>query len=313
MSQGRSIFWVGTAFKYSLIFILAYSYFFLGSELEIFPKTFFVDLSLDPRAVFYEGYVRYNLNNISSLFFLVPFYLHYYLLRLNQSKSELIDFLIIIFSFVLCILTGRKGLILVVILTPVLISLVELFYDTKLSVIEIFKKNTYISIFIFIIIFISIISFFKIDNLIEYIISGFDFRGTDNVDAMVRGEQFTALIDGWINGNFIIGAGNGSNVDYIRSEEQPWAYELSYVYMLFSVGVFGMLFYISWFITGLFLLKNEILNHKTKDSMVMPIITGIIGLLIGNISNPYIMKFDYLWIIFLPFFLAGSLKFQKNQ
>ena len=107
--------------------------------------------------------------------------------------------------------------------------------------------------------------------------------------------------------------GNGANIDMIRSDKFIWAYELTYVYLLFSTGIAGVLFYFSWFLWGLIRIKKELKNTSKVTSYIAPIVTGIFGIALASASNPYFTKFDYLWIIMLPHLIAGGLRYQKVE
>jgi O-antigen ligase len=105
---------------------------------------------------------------------------------------------------------------------------------------------------------------------------------------------------GWSNSP-LIGQGLGASADsVVRSEEQPWAYELSYVALLFQVGLLGFIIYSSavlWiFYAGLKIVRLR----PDAAQIILPLLAGLAGLLLVNITNPYLFKFDYLWTIFLP-------------
>jgi O-antigen ligase len=98
-----------------------------------------------------------------------------------------------------------------------------------------------------------------------------------------------------------IGQGLGASASSVtRSEEQPWAYELSYVALLFQTGLLGVIIYSSavlWiFYKGIRLVRVR----PDAGQVILPLLAGLAGFLLANATNPYLSKFDYLWTIFLP-------------
>ncbi|MFT6349723.1 MAG: hypothetical protein ACJAYB_002758 [Psychromonas sp.] len=85
---------------------------------------------------------------------------------------------------------------------------------------------------------------------------GFDFESGEN--SSERTLHFFALINGWPDSSILFGAGNGSTVDVVRSTKMAWAYELTYVYLLFSTGLVGFIFYVGWFGYGLLRVRQTL-------------------------------------------------------
>lgn len=87
---------------------------------------------------------------------------------------------------------------------------------------------------------------------------------------------------------------------YIRSVEQPWAYELFYVALLYQTGMLCFIIYmfaIMWiFWYSLRIIKSDVY----MGLYLIPILVGVICFLIANATNLYLAKYDYMWIIFLP-------------
>ena len=122
------------------------------------------------------------------------------------------------------------------------------------------------------------------------------------------GERFKQAASLW--GKFsespVVGHGFGSTVDVVRSHETPWAYELSYLALLMNVGLVGFLIYstaVLWVA-----LKGIQLSRKNTEfaKLFVPLITALSAFLIMNATNPYLGKFDYLWVIFLPVALINA-------
>jgi hypothetical protein len=132
--------------------------------------------------------------------------------------------------------------------------------------------------------------------VLDVLMGKFDFQ--NNPSGILRKEQFFALLGGFVQHPFL-GAGHGAGVAYVRSENS-WAYELSYVALLYQVGVLGFIAYSSGVIwiywTGI-----RIIREGGKLGLYMiPIMVGMTCFLIANATNQYLIKFDFMWIIFLP-------------
>ncbi len=80
----------------------------------------------------------------------------------------------------------------------------------------------------------------------------------------------------------------------------PWAYELTYVALLFQTGVIGFFFYsvgVIWiFVMGLRMAAS---SHRLADQM-LAVLVGLACFLVANATNPYLAKYDLMWVIFLP-------------
>jgi hypothetical protein len=54
--------------------------------------------------------------------------------------------------------------------------------------------------------------------------------------------QYKSLIEGWLKSP-LIGSGVGAVASYVRSDEQPWSYELYFISILFQQGIIGFFMY----------------------------------------------------------------------
>lgn len=97
------------------------------------------------------------------------------------------------------------------------------------------------------------------------------------------------------------GYGHGSGVSsVIRDTDAPWAYELSYVALLYQVGVVGFSVYALSLVWLYFRCLQIVRRHPIEAGLLLPMLIGLTGFLIANATNPYLLKFDYLWTLFLP-------------
>jgi hypothetical protein len=267
------------------------------------PDALYIPLDMGQAIGFYKGFTEYNLYNISSLIFLVPFMLAIVLTWPKNQKpfgiSKIFIWVGLILGLLLVLLSGRRALILVSLLSPVIILILSRFLPRQHGN----KSGRLLTIlglvFFLLVIVFSLNLIFEINlyAVKEMFIQGFNFEL--DINALPRAEQFVALMEGWKEYP-LLGAGHGAGVDYIRSVSQPWAYELSYVALLYQTGMIGFLLYgicICWILwRGIKLIK---IGGFLGNSMLL-ILTGTICFLIANFTNPYLGKFDYMWVLFLP-------------
>ena len=77
-------------------------------------------------------------------------------------------------------------------------------------------------------------------------------------------------------------------------------YELSYVALLFHTGIVGFAIYAAAVI-WIYRMGLRIIRSGDRIGLYMvPALVGTTCFLIANATNPYLEKFDYIWVIFLP-------------
>jgi hypothetical protein len=117
---------------------------------------------------------------------------------------------------------------------------------------------------------------------------------------MSRRDQFFALVNGWLQ-HPLFGSGHGASVrDVIRSAEMPWAYELTYLALLYHTGIVGVFAYSA----GLFwtLLKSRQIARTgwSQAPYLMATLVGTTCFVLANSTNAYLEKYDSIWVLFLP-------------
>jgi hypothetical protein len=154
-----------------------------------------------------------------------------------------------------------------------------------------FKNFIYFNIIIFILFNLLLtFNFFEID--LNIIWDRFVDAITSTGDSEVRGEQIVYFID-HIESKPFFGYGIGSYMkNYLRSYEFKTAYEITYLYYLFSFGIIGLSIVISYY----FLLFKR--SYKiciiSNDRKLYAILLGTLTLLIASFTNPYwLSSFDY--------------------
>ncbi|WP_144020033.1 O-antigen ligase family protein [Persephonella hydrogeniphila] len=296
---------INKVFIFSSFLIPAYGLYYLLGNARVIPSNLFVNVfpeDIMQGIGLYEGYIEVSIPNFSSLFFLGPFILTNFLIERNKKKKFLYGILLL-FITIIVLLSGRRTLLLIFALSFLIVFIFILNIKDrylKKQLMVNYIKNIALGIIFIVISYFLIARFYDIDLsvIVENLEKALSFGSSTDPSTIARYEQFFALIDGFSE-NPLFGQGFGAVASVIRSEEQPWAYELFYVALLFHAGIIGffvyalLTFWIIW--QGIKILKNYI-NIK----YMLPYLTGTISFLLASASNPYLTKFDYMWIIFIP-------------
>jgi hypothetical protein len=246
-----------------------------------------------------DAFLKFTLPNITSIIFLLPFFISA-LLFSKTPKAKVYVAPVVLLLIAVGAMSGRRGLILSTILGPAIA-----FMFTRRHSRELNKKTVnwrwglstpLVVIAISLCIYLSV-SFVGKDYYINQVISIFDF--TSNASNLVRVDQFRSLMRGIVEAP-VFGSGAGAAADYIRTYKTPWAYELTYVSFVFQYGLLGFLIYASGI---LYLIRRLILSSKQKgrSSFEFYFLSGFIGFMLANATNPYLNSFDCMWIIFIPY------------
>ncbi len=220
---------------------------------------------------FNTGYLHIINSQLSYLIFLIP------VVFFKNFKFKLNDYKFILFLFLLifCFLTGRRILML-----PFIFILLNNF-----------KKFFYFTIIISLLFyFLLSFNFFEIDLIIIW--DRFVDAITSSGDSEVRGEQMVYFIE-HIKSKPFFGYGIGSYMEnYLRSYEFKTAYEITYLYYLFTFGIFGLSIVLSYYF--ILFKKSYLLCKISNDRKLYGILLGTFTLLIASFTNPYwLSSFDY--------------------
>lgn len=265
------------------------------------PDTFYIPIDQGQAIGFYEGYIEYRLYNISSLLFLVPFFIAALLTSARGVAISISHFWLwvaLILGLMLSLLSGRRVLQLIVVIAPIITLFFCIFLPQTIKRVnrkQIMRAFAVMTVAVLgLVICLQSIYGFSLLAVVERVFSRID------ESLLIRKEQFSSLLAAWAESP-LLGAGLGASVpSVLRSKEMPWAYELSYVALLFHTGLLGFLAYaaaVAWiFWMGLRMIRSG----GRMGLYMLPILVGTTCFLIGNATNPYLGKFDYMWVIFLP-------------
>ena len=119
----------------------------------------------------------------------------------------------------------------------------------------------------------------------------------------LRTEQVFALLEG-IMDTYGLGAGHGIGVDYLRSTEFPWRYEVIPLATLYRVGVIGTCVYAAIFVVyGLNFTRHLRAGSLREEDVFMA--GGFVCAFLGIFTNPYIESFIFQWMYLLPILSLG--------
>ncbi|HHV75500.1 MAG TPA: hypothetical protein GXX41_12875 [Thermoanaerobacterium sp.] len=286
------------------IAICIYSFSYIFYAIGWLPSYLYIPINLGQAIGFYSGYIEYNLYNISSLIFLVPFFIAALITWPKNIKMPVSRFWLwigFLLGVSLVFLSGRRALILVTVLSPIITLFFRFFSSHKIKLAN--RKvvvKTFVTTFILVLVILFFLNYvygINISVLVDIFFEGFDFQRSPS--ALARKTQFFALLDGWSQ-HPLLGAGHGAGVAYKRSIEQPWAYELFYIALLYQTGIIGFIIYISAVIWIFWYSIHIIKSNLFLSFLIIPVLVGMVCFLIANATNPYLGKYDYLWVIFLP-------------
>lgn len=292
-------------FLYALIAIEAFLYYIYLNYIGVLPNSILLNLPLGQSINNNFGYINFFVPSMTSLFFLLPFFISFLLVKKNDKKNIILLLTLILLGVVISLITGRRTLIALVGASPI-ISLVLMKISTKKTISTKFIRVIAIMAIIIVvsIIFLKTVNMgLRINNLETQLISEGD---------AIRSVQFISLIEGWKKAP-IFGSGLGVNTEVIRSVTVPGAYELTYIARLFQTGIVGVslyLFQIFWIFKNLirFSRKNE-----NSFELIIPLLTGFSSLLLADITNPYLGSFDGMWIILYALSVVNRFLIKEKQ
>ncbi|WP_270089162.1 hypothetical protein [Sphingobacterium sp. SYP-B4668] len=232
-----------------------------------------------------EGFIHIINSPLTYYLFLIPIIFNQGK-QLNFRNWKLYLFLsLLIFS----VLTGRR-----ILLVPfILVILINFKYYVR-----------YISLFLVALMFI--IPKQKFENFeFEKVVSRFRDAARSSGDSEVRSEQGTYFTK-YILDRPLAGYGMGAYMpDYLRNNEFKTAYENSFHYLIFCVGVPIAFILICMYLYLLY--RNWKL--EVDNSLNVGICLGILSVLLASFTNPYwLSSFDYT----VPFGVLITLAFKRT-
>jgi hypothetical protein len=245
-----------------------------------------------------DDYVLFTLPTVSSLLFLAPWLCIYAICGNDYRKTSS---LLLLLAITALMLSGRRVFLLALAAGCIAAFLAYRPLEptgrnrtwvrvTALSIITALFVTTAFAL--------DVLNF---ELLRERMLSIFDFDGGES--NLVRLHQAYALMEE-ISTRPAFGSGLGAVASYVRSDQQPWAYELSYLALIFQFGIVGFLIYAC----GVMFLLVQLARFGSRAEIprsdrvgAVCFLAGVTAFLLANATNPYLAKFDYMWVIFVPF------------
>jgi O-antigen ligase len=267
-------------------------------------------------SVFWEGgFTKISSTNLVTVFCVYVLTLAILLLPKPIRKTIYPKSAFVIFAMVMCavllFLSGRRAFWLIGMLSLVIIILIYHFSGLQMN----FKRYfIYLAIVLFISVFLFSYLAFDNDRFLQEFSSIFVFDDPSAESNLLRKEQYEALMQGW-SISPIWGSGLGSVAPgSIRDPIAPWNYELSYIALLFQTGIVGVIIYTCSILWIVFKSIQLVRKNKENAAILLPLVCTLVSFLLVNATNPYLAKFDYLWVIFLPVgIINGILVMQEKN
>lgn len=261
-----------------------------------------------------ENYLLFTHPSVSSLLFFIPFIM---VLAFLREKNYLHLFVLFLLMLILIIMTGRRAFFVSFSFALVFFFFVYcFFYKSKVNAISNNKLYffSFVAFAFIIYIFLNFENFnFNFNVYVDGLLSIFDF--SSDASNLERRNQFFSLIEG-ISKNPFFGSGAGAAADYSRSSDQPWAYELSYIALIFHYGIMGFILY-TLGVLYIFLRMLQVIRDKKASNelrvFAFAFLCGFVSFLVANSTNPYLGKFDYMWVIFVPVAIINSYLFERGM
>lgn len=246
---------------------------------------------------FGDGYVQFTSMNISSMFVIAPYLLSLQFHADAGKSNSVLTRVALVLSLILVAVSGRRALWIVVALTPCAILLLSgltgsysLMKAGGRRLLLVCAAAGVLGLGALLILPESRLDVGAINRLKEA------FSSDD-----LRTIQKPYLIDGFMKSP-VLGSGFGGYAGYLRSDERPWMYELTYYQMLFNLGMVGVtvlsVLFSVYFVTVVRLLRQ----FKGGSAIPFALLIAFCSLVVGAYSNPYFGGFDSL-------FFAGLLPY----
>ena len=268
------------------------------------PDPLYVAIDQGQAIGFYGTYIEFNLYSITSLLFVAPYLLGALFLFPRDDAPVRRSTLWV--ATALCmttvLLTGRRGLLVVVPMAPVfaLIFRSWLTPRAKQETRQVVRRAAWAALALtaVLVAIITAVGGMAPAGFVDMVASGFRFE-SDPV-AMLRRDQYVALVTGWL-GQPLFGSGHGTAAPgMIRSLEAPWSYELTYLALLYHTGAVGLAAYAAGIAWMLLSARRAAQEGWRGAPYLLAVLTGTASFLVANATNPYLEKYDYIWVVFLP-------------
>lgn len=273
------------------------------------PRSIFPDLFPDQGVGFHEGFIELRLPSLAVLPFALPFLVAAAVAwaRGRAPVQRRWVWLALSLGLLLAALSGRRAVLLVVALAPILtLALLGLLPGSDRKQLRAPTLVLSVGLGLGVVgigAFLGEAYGFDSGLMWDMFREGFDPSASES--SSIRATQLRELLRGWGEAP-LLGSGHGSFVRaHIRDVERPWSYELSYPTLLFQTGLVGVLLYAALVGWLYWQVVRMIRGGGEAGLMILPLAVGLTTFLIANATNPYLLKFDFMWVVFLPLALIN--------
>ena len=255
---------------------------------------------LDMEVGWGDGYLQFGGMDIIAMFVIAPYLLSLQFRSDARKSNSVLTKLALALALIFVVLSGRRALWIVVALTPCTILLLSALTGSY-GLIKGGGKR-----FLLACAGASVIGLGTLLILPESAVDGESVGSIARVKQAFSSEdertlQRPYLIDAFMKSP-ILGSGLGGRADYIRSDERPWSYELTYYQMLFNLGTVGMTVLGILFAVYIGAVVRLLRQFREGSAIPFGLLIAFFSLLAGAYSNPYFGGFDSL-------FFAGLLPY----
>jgi hypothetical protein len=303
VASERTLRLLGRLLIVATIVICAYSLMFILWETGWWPTALYIPLDQGQSLSVGNGTVEFGLYSTNSLIFLVPFVIAVVILLPGEDRpsGRWTLWLALGLGLLVSILSGRRGLQLVVALAPVMAGALRLMLDRRQRPVGTSLKRGVLWSLAVVLVVVAVaqtVFGIQVGKMLAWFVTGFQFS-SDPI-AMMRASQSSDLVARWWQSPWF-GWGFGATVPLlVRAYDTPWAFELYYLALLVNTGAIGIFIYAMGigfiFLTGYAIARS---GHPLGRHL-LAVLVGSATFLIANATNPYLPKFDYEWVVFLP-------------
>lgn len=297
-------------------FYLMKMLFFIHSFLIIYDLVFSLSIIYDYPFIniypeieipfsFYGTTSRMNFGNLNVLTFTIPVFLMVWLTRYDIGITRTIQTLVLLTSFFLLILSGRRSLMMIFPIAPFVVIMMgrNLPLQTMKRVVK------YLTIFVSVLILFVVYFYITNSDVFEGYLLTFT-KAFDSDEEPVKFMQAKQLFDLFIE-NPLFGAGTGFKL--YESYRGIWKtqFELTYFYILASRGMIGFILYLLGVAGPLWLgLKYA---RRNNDNLFIFLLIGYLFVIIADATNPVLCSFDLMLPLYLCYARINYLYFYSKK
>ena len=252
---------------------------------------------LNMRIGFGNGFIQITSRNIALMFLIVPYLLSLQF-RADAGKSNsILTKVALVLSLILVAVSGRRGLWIVVALTPCTILLLSRLTGSY-GLMKVGGRRFLLAC--------AAAGVVGLSSLLILPQSAVDVGSINHLQRAFSSEdertiQKPYLVEGFMNSP-VFGSGFGASAGYARSDERPWTYELTYYQMLFNLGIVGVtalgVLFSVYFVRVARLLRQ----FKHGSTVPFALLVAYCSFFVGAYSDPYFGSFDLLFFVgLLPY------------